>query len=148
MTPDNPPPEQIIIQPQQQIQGQVQLVQVAQQPQIVYIDLKYRPENNLRYWSYAVIGIGIVIYVSAVFSSGALNGDDSGLGMIIGNSVCCLSFSIAFFLDAAFYKGKSDWQTSTGQSNTGSMVGLVFDIIFGIIALLWAIFILTVIQQV
>ena len=148
MTPDNPPPEQIIIQPQQQIQGQVQLVQVAQQPQIVYIDLKYRPENNLRYWSYAVIGIGIVIYVSSVFSSGALNGDDSGLGMIIGNSVCCLSFSIAFFLDAAFYKGKSDWQTSTGQSNTGSMVGLVFDIIFGIIALLWAIFILTVIQQV
>ena len=148
MTPDNPPPEQIIIQPQQQLQGQVQLVQVAQQPQIVYIDLKYRPENNLRYWSYAVIGIGIVIYVSAVFSSGALNGDDSGLGMIIGNSVCCLSFSIAFFLDAAFYKGKSDWQTSTGQSNTGSMVGLVFDIIFGIIALLWAIFILTVIQQV
>lgn len=148
MTPDNPPPEQIIIQPQQQLQGQVQLVQVAQQPQIVYIDLKYRPENNLRYWSYAVIGIGIVIYVSTVFSSGALNGDGSGLGMIIGNSVCCLSFSIAFFLDAAFYKGKSDWQTSTGQSNTGSMVGLVFDIIFGIIALLWAIFILTVIQQV
>ena len=148
MTPDNPPPEQIIIQPQQQLQGQVQLVQVAQQPQIVYIDLKYRPENNLRYWSYAVIGIGIVIYVSAVFSSGALNGDGSGLGMMIGNSVCCLSFSIAFFLDAAFYKGKSDWQTSTGQSNTGSMVGLVFDIIFGIIALLWAIFILTVIQQV
>ena len=148
MTPDNPPPEQIIIQPQQQIQGQVQLVQVAQQPQIVYIDLKYRPENNLRYWSYAVIGIGIVIYVSAVFSSGALNGDDSGLGMIIGNSVCCLSFSIAFFLDAAFYKGKSDWQTSTGQSNTGSMVGLVFDIIFGIIALLWAIFILMIIEQI
>ena len=148
MTPDNSPPEQIIIQPQQQIQGQVQFVQVAQQPQVVYIDLKYRPENNLRYWSYAVIGIGIVIYVSAVFSSGALNGDDSGLGMIIGNSVCCLSFSIAFFLDAAFYKGKSDWQTSTGQSNTGSMVGLVFDIIFGIIALLWAIFILTVIQQI
>ena len=148
MTPDNSPPEQIIIQPQQQIQGQVQFVQVAQQPQVVYIDLKYRPENNLRYWSYAVIGIGIVIYVSAVFSSGALNGDGSGLGMMIGNSVCCLSFSIAFFLDAAFYKGKSDWQTSTGQSNTGSMVGLVFDIIFGIIALLWAIFILTVIQQV
>ncbi len=146
MTPDNSPPEPIIIQPQQQIQGQVQLVQVAQQPQVVYIDLKYRPENNLRYWSYGVIGIGIVIYMSTVFSSGALNGDGSGLGVIIGNSVCCLSFSIAFFLDAAFYKGKSDWQTSTGQSNTGSMVGLVFDIIFGIIALLWAIFILMIME--
>ena len=148
MTPDNSPPEPIIIQPQQQIQGQVQLVQVAQQPQVVYIDLKYRPENNLRYWSYAVIGIGIVIYMSTVFSSGALNGDGSGLGVMIGNSVCCLSFSIAFFLDAAFYKGKSDWQTSTGQSNTGSMVGLVFDIIFGIIALLWAIFILMLIESI
>ena len=149
MTPDNSPPEQIIIQPQQQIQGQVQLVQVAQQPQVVYIDLKYRPENNLRYWSYAVIGIGTVIYASTVFSSGALNGGDgNGLGVMIGNSVCCLSFSIAFFLDAAFYKGKSDWQTSTGQSNTGSMVGLVFDIIFGIIALLWAIFILMIIEQI
>ena len=146
MTPDNSPPEPIIIQPQQQIQGQVQLVQVAQQPQVVYIDLKYRPENNLRYWSYCVFGIGIGIYMSTVFSSGALNGDGSGLGVIIGNSVCCLSFSIAFFLDAAFYKGKSDWQTSTGQSNTGSMVGLVFDIIFGIIALLWAIFILMIME--
>ena len=146
MTPDNSPPEPIIIQPQQQIQGQVQLVQVAQQPQVVYIDLKYRPENNLRYWSYGVIGIGIVIYMSTVFSSGALNGDGSGLGVIIGNSVCCLSFSIAFFLDAAFYKGKSDWLSSTGHSNTGSMVGLVFDIIFGIIALLWAIFILMIME--
>ena len=148
MTPDNSPPEQIIIQPQQQIQGQVQFVQVDQQPQVVYIDLKYRPENNLRYWSYAVIGIGIVIYMSTVFSSGVLNGNGSGDGVGIGNSICCLSFSIAFFLDAAFYKGKSDWQTSTGQSNTGSKVGLVFDIIFGIIALLWAIFILMVIGQI
>ena len=85
----------------------------------------------------------------SVFTSGEIIGEPgNGLGMIIGNSVCCLSFSIAFFLDAAFYKGKSDWQTSTGQSNTGSMVGLVFDIIFGIIALLWAIFILMIIEQI
>ena len=149
MTPDNSPPEQIIIQPQQQIQGQVQFLQVDQQPQVVYIDLKYRPENNLRYWSYGVIGIGIAIYMLSVFTSGEIIGEPgNGLGMIIGNSVCCLSFSIAFFLDAAFYKGKSDWQTSTGQSNTGSMVGLVFDIIFGIIALLWAIFILMLIESI
>ena len=143
MTQDDTRPEQIVIQAQQQIQGQVQLVQVTQQPQVVYIDLKYSPENNLRYWSYAVIGIGIVIYMSTVFSSGALNGGDgNGFGLIVGNSICCLSFSIAFFLDAAFYKGKSDWQTSTGQSNTGSTVGLVFDVIFGIIALVWAMYIL------
>tara|TARA_B110000444_G_scaffold69941_2_gene65743 strand:+ start:54806 stop:55243 length:438 start_codon:yes stop_codon:yes gene_type:complete len=139
MTQDDTHPEQIIIQAQQQIQGQVQLVQV-QQPQVVYIDLKYSPENNLRYWSYAVIGLGLLIYFASVFPGGAI--DNNGLGVIIGNSICCLSFSIAFFLDAAFYKGKSDWQTSTGQSNTGSTVGLVFDVIFGIIALVWAMYIL------
>ena len=145
MTADNSPPEQIIIQPQQQIQGQVQLVQVAQQPQVVYIDLKYNPENNFRYWSYVAIGIGLVIYLGSVFTGGRLIGDP---GVFVSNSICCLSFSIAFFLDAAFYKGKSDWQTSTGQSNTGSMVGLVFDIIFGIIALLWAIFILMFVEYI
>ena len=148
MEPQNRP-EQIVIQPQQNLQGEVQYSNIVQHPQIVYIDLKYNPEKNFRYWSYGVIAIGIAIYMFSVFTSGEINGEPgNGLGMIIGNSVCCLSFSIAFFLDAAFYKGKSDWQTSTGQSNTGSMVGLVFDIIFGIIALLWAIFILTVIQQV
>ena len=88
MTQDDTRPEQIVIQAQQQIQGQVQLVQVTQQPQVVYIDLKYSPENNLRYWSYAVIGIGIVIYMSTVFSSGALNGGDgNGFGLIVGNSI-------------------------------------------------------------
>lgn len=148
MEPQNRP-EQIVIQPQQNLQGEVQYTNTVQQPQIVYIDLKYNPENNFRYWSYGVIAIGIAIYMLGVFTSGEINGEPgNGLGMIIGNSVCCLSFSIAFFLDAAFYKGKSEWQTSTGQSSTGSIVGMVFDIIFGIIALFYAVFLLILIGEI
>ena len=142
MEPQNRP-EQIVIQPQQNLQGEVQYTNIVQQPQIVYIDLKYNPENNFRYWSYGVIAVGISIY----FGFGILF-FESDFGPFIDNSLCCLSFSIAFFLDAAFYKGKSEWQTSTGQSSTGSIVGMVFDIIFGIIALFYAVFLLIFIGEI
>ena len=141
MEPQNRP-EQIVIQPQQNLQGEVQYTNTVQQPQIVYIDLKYNPENNFRYWSYGAIAVGITIY----FGFGILF-FESDFGPLISNSLCCLSFSIAFFLDAAFYKGKSEWQTSTGQSSTGSIVGMVFDIIFGIIALVYAVVLLIFIGE-
>ena len=38
-----------------------------------------------------------------------------------------------------FYKGKADWEVSTGQSNGGSITGMVFDFIFAIIAIAFAI---------
>ena len=131
-------PEPIVIQPQQNLQGEVQNPGMVQQPQIVYIELKYSPEHNYRYWSYGVIAIGVLIYLGSI----VLFAGRDGTGLILGNSACCLSFSAALFLDAAFYKGKSEWQESTGQSTSGSTAGMVIDIILGIIALFLALLIL------
>ena len=133
-------PEPIVIQPQQNLQGEVQYPSIVQQPQIVYIELKYNPETNYRWWSYGVIALGVLIYLGSIFLSSGPLGDESVI--LISNSVCCLSFAAALFLDAAFYKGKSDWQESTGQSNSGSNAGMVIDIILGIIALFLALLIL------
>ena len=131
-------PEPIVIQSQPNLQGETQYPSIVQQPQIVYIELKYNPETNYRWWSYGVIALGVLIYLGSIFSFAG--GDGSGI--VIGNSVCCISFAAALFLDAAFYKGKSDWQESTGQSNSGSNAGMVIDIILGIIALFLALLIL------
>ena len=121
-------PESIVIQPQPNLQGEVHYTNIVQQPQLVYIELKYNPETNYRWWSYGVLAFGIVTYITIVFTTGM--DDDFGL---IANSLCCLSISFAAFLDAAFYKGKSEWQTSTGQSNTGSAISIIIDVILGLI---------------
>ena len=105
---------------------------VILQPQIVYV-LKYRPESgNMRHWSYLAFFMGIVIYFG-VLMFGNVNG--SNIVFLLGESICCLSFGLGFFLDAAFYKGKSEWESSTGQSNSGSTAGMIFDILFGLIAI-------------
>jgi len=83
--------------------------------------------------------MGIVIYFG-VLMFGNVNG--SNIVFLLGESICCLSFGLGFFLDAAFYKGKSEWESSTGQSNAGSTTGVIFDILFGIIAIVIAILIL------
>lgn len=120
----------------QMIKGDVQNTNTEQQQQIIYVELKYKPEQNYRHWSYAVIVLGVIIYFVSVFTFSGSN----SYGVFLGNAVCCLSFSAGLFLDAAFYKGKSDWQVATGQSNSGSNTGMVIDIILGIIALWIAIF--------
>ena len=112
---------------------------IALQPQIVYV-LKYRPESgNMRHWSYLAFFAGVVIYFGSMMF-GAMS--DSNVFFLLGESLCCLSFGLGFFLDAAFYKGKSDWESSTGQSNGGSTTGMIFDILFGIIAVVIALFVL------
>ena len=145
-------PEPIFIPAQQIIQGDVQNTNTEKEPkvnqgdaqntntehqqQVIYVELKYKPEQNYRHWSYAVIVLGVLIYFVSLFTFSGTN----SYGVFLGNSVCCLSFSAGLFLDAAFYKGKSDWQIATGQSNSGSKSGMVIDIILGIIALWIAIF--------
>lgn len=123
--------------PQQIIHGEQQNAQFAtNQQQIVYINLKYKPEVNFRHISYIVIGIGITLYFGIfIFSMET----DSFLMTQIGTSLCCFSFCIGFILDGMFYKGKADWEVSTGQSNGGSITGMVFDFIFAIIAIAFAI---------
>tara|TARA_B100000768_G_scaffold159809_1_gene159065 strand:- start:10 stop:471 length:462 start_codon:yes stop_codon:yes gene_type:complete len=105
---------------------------VILQPQIVYV-LKYRPESqNMRHWSYLAFFIGVVIFFGSMILED-FNG--SAIISMLGESICCLFFGLGFFLDAAFYKGKSEWESSTGQSNSGSTAGMIFDILFGLIAI-------------
>ena len=120
----------------QVIQDDVQNTNTEQQQQIIYVELKYKPEQNYRHLSYAVIVLGVLIYFVSIFTFSGSN----SYGVFWGSAACCLSFSAGLFLDAAFYKGKSDWQIATGQSNSGSKTGMVIDIILGIIALWIAIF--------
>ena len=133
---------QIIVPQQidpQQIAPQ-QIVHPGMQ-QVVYIPLKYSPEVNLRTWSYLPLGLGILIYLaSAIGSVGSNTGSE--LVALLGTSTCCGLIAVACFLDAAFYKGKSEWQASTGQLNGGSVTGMVFDIIFGVISSIIAIWIM------
>ena len=124
--------------PQQYVHADVQYSQPAMpQQQVVYIDLKYKPDVNLRNWSYLALGIGVVFYFSFV---GLAAANESEIFYALGSTFCCFSFAIACFMDAAFYKGKSDWQVSTGQSNGGSIAGMIFDIIFGVVCVVYAIF--------
>ena len=130
-------PENQYVAPQQYAQPAMQYAQPGMpQQQIVYIDLKYKPEVNLRNWSYLALGVGIIFY----FGFMALGANtDSEIFIAIGSTFCCFSFAIACFMDAVFYKGKADWQLSTGQSNGGSITGMIFDIIFGVLCVAYAI---------
>lgn len=129
-----PNPQSVMIgQPQMANPQQPVIINNAQPQQIVYIPLKFSPKPNWRIWSYLVIAVGILISVIAsVFNAGSM---ESGGPMFLSNSVCCISISVAAFMDAAYYSTKSNWEQSTGQSNTGSKIGMVFDIVFGLIAL-------------
>mgnify|MGYP001580102330 FL=1 len=134
------PPETQFFAPQQIVHDGQNHQPMASQQQIVYIDLNYRPKVNLRMWSYLVIGIGIAIYIAFIFGNiwfGILSG-------FLGQSICCSFLAVAFFMDAAFYKGKSDWQASIGQSNGGSITGMIFDILFGIISIGCVIFMIII----
>jgi len=112
--------------------------------QVVYIPLKYSPEVNLRTWSYLPSGLGIAIYLASVIVAGSGSNTGGELVGFLGTSACCGLLAVACFLDAAFYKGKSEWQGSTGRLNGGSVTGMVFDIIFGVISSIIAIWIMFV----
>ena len=53
----------------------------------------------------------------------------------LSEAVCCLSIILTFVFDAVYYKGKADWQATTGQSNTWSLTGMIFDIIFALLVI-------------
>ena len=136
--PNTPAPQPVEIPVTQQLYGQVpqmqQIPQMQQMPQVVYVNLNYSPEVNYRNWSYLPLGIGIMSYFGfLIFGFGMGMGDEGPA--IVGNASCCFFLGIASALDAVHYKGKSDWQMSSGLSNTGSMVGMIVDILFSLFCL-------------
>ncbi|MBD43281.1 MAG: hypothetical protein CMB09_04190 [Euryarchaeota archaeon] len=126
--PEKPNQTQFSGQPQY-INQQIQQSQGAfPQQQIIIINAKYQPSFNFRYLSYAVFGLGITAYF--ILSNMRTDGDIDQYLRFLSEATCCLSIILTFVFDAVFYKGKADWQSTTGQSNTGSITGMVFDILF------------------
>ena len=107
--------------------------------QIMYIPLTYKPITNYRTISYIVLGFGII---ATIFGSFLANVSGSILLLDLTNLVCCGSFTAVLFLDAAYYKGKADWQMANGMPNTGSIASLVIESIFGIICVIFFVLIL------
>ena len=119
----------------QNINQQIQQTQgVFPQQQIIILNPKFQPKFNFRYLSYAVFAIGITasIIFMEMSAPGRLTND---YWRFLSEAVCCLSIILTFVFDAVFYKGKADWQAATGQSNTWSLTGMIFDIIFACIVL-------------
>lgn len=129
MQPEEPNQTQFYGQPQN-INQQIQQTQgVFPQQQIIIMDLKFQPKFNFRYLSYAVFALGLTASIAFLeISEPGRNADD--IWRFLSEAVCCLSIILTFVFDAVFYKGKADWQATTGQSNTWSLTGMIFDIIF------------------
>ena len=100
--------------------------------QVIYVQAPaFKPSPNYRHISYIVLGIGIVASLLLGFISG-INGSE--ISYRLGNSMCCGAVGIACVLDAIYYNSKSNWQQQTGASTSGSTIGMVADILFGILA--------------
>ena len=129
--PEKPNQTQFSGQPQY-INQQIQQTQGAfPQQQIIIINAKYQPSFNFRYLSYAVFALGITAYF--ILANMRTDGDIDQYLRFLSEATCCLSIILTFVFDAVFYKGKADWQATTGQSNTWSLTGMIFDIIFACI---------------
>ena len=122
-------------QPQQVVVGGTQPQVLAGQPinqQVIYVQAPaFKPSPNYRHISYIVLGIGILTSLLLGFFSG-INGSD--MLASLGNSMCCGAVGIACVLDAIYYNSKSNWQQQTGASTSGSTIGMIADILFGILA--------------
>ena len=130
----------------QYIQGNAQAMApgMAQQ-QVVYVPLKYSPQPNYRTISYIVLGAGIALSFVLSFTAEAMK---SAVIESLGSLVCCGAFTAVVFLDAAFYKGKADWQQAHGMPSGGSTSSMVFELIIGgILAVLFLLTFLGVILE-
>ncbi|MEC8540306.1 MAG: hypothetical protein VXY53_00505 [Candidatus Thermoplasmatota archaeon] len=118
-------------QPQNQFWGGGDISPQSQsgEQQIIILNPKYQPQLNLRYISTGILVLGIAISIALPF----VGIDESGSVLFqISAYICCSSFILGLLVDAIYLKGKSDWQTSLGMSNTWSLVSLVLSILFAL----------------
>ncbi len=135
MQPEKPNETQFYGQPQN-INQQIQQTQgIFPQQQIIILNPKFQPSFNFRYLSYVVFGLGVTI--SVILGNMPIDGDADQYLRLLSEASCCLSIILTFIFDAVFYKGKADWQSNTGQSNTVSITGMIFDIIFACIVVIF-----------
>ena len=127
--PKKPNQTQFYGQPQNLNQQIQQSQGVFPQQQIIILSQKFQPRFNFRYLSYTVFALGITasIIFLEISEPGRYAND---IWRFLSEAVCCLSIILTFVFDAVFFKGKADWQATTGQSNTWSLTGMIFDILF------------------
>mgnify|MGYP003322404648 CR=1 FL=1 len=112
----------------QYINEQIQQTQGAfPQQQVIIINAKFQPSFNFRYLSYTIFALGIT--ASVILSNMRTDSDIDQYLRFLSEATCCLSIILTFVFDAVFYKGRADWQSTTGQSNTGSITGMIFNIL-------------------
>ena len=128
--PTSPPPTQFI---QGQLQPMMNGTSMVHQ-HVMYIPLVYKPTTNYRTISYLVLAFGII---ASLFGNILAESSGSILLYDLSTLICCGSFTAVLFLDAAYYKGKADWQMANGVSNTGSTASLAIEVVFGIICVIF-----------
>ena len=79
-----------------------------------------------------VLGIGIVLSFTVGLMDLAYEA--------IASSMCCGAIGIACMLDAMYYNDKSNWQQQTGGDTGGSTIGMIVDILFGLLCFGMALF--------
>ena len=128
-------PEQVTIgasQPQSQPQPQT-IVGIPANAQVIYVQAPaFKPSPNYRHISYMVLGIGIVLSFTVGLMDLAYEA--------ISSSMCCGAIGIACMLDAMYYNDKSNWQQQTGGDTSGSTIGMIVDILFGLLCFGMALF--------
>ena len=121
-------PEQVTIgasQPQSQPQPQT-IAGIPANAQVIYVQAPaFKPSPNYRHISYMVLGIGSVLSFTVGLMDLAYEA--------IASSMCCGAIGIACMLDAMYYNDKSNWQQQTGGDTSGSTIGMIVDILFGVL---------------
>lgn len=134
-------------QPMSATPPQTQFIQAQTQPmgmgmvpqQVMYIPLKYTPQTNYRTISYIVLAAGICI---SIMLSMVSTFTGSAIVEALSSVMCCGSFTGVVFLDAAYYKGKADWQQANGMANGGSTTSMVIELIIGVTCVVLFLFLL------
>jgi len=129
MQPEKPNQTQFYGQPQNINQQNEQTEGVFHQQQIIIMNPTFQPKFNFRYLSYAVFALGVTACITFLeISAPGRHADD--YWRFLSEASCCLSIILTLVFDAVFNKGKADWQATTGQSNTWSLTGMIFEILF------------------
>ena len=125
----NQPPGQVVV-------GGAQPQVLAGQPtnqQVIYVQAPaFKPSPNYRHISYLIIGCGVLLSLGIWVLTELLG---TGGFEELTNSMCCGSLGIACIFDAMYYNDKSAWSKQTGASDSGSIIGMIANIIFAMICL-------------
>ena len=136
----SPPPSVQINAPQ--LTGSVQapvMGQPTMQQNVVYIQMP-KFKHPIRFLSYVLMIVGILIY----FASFVLGGFETMF--TLGYGTCCMFFNAAFVCEIVFYYNMMQHNQSYGQGIGWAVTNIVFAVILTIIGLFIALGVFLAIQ--